>query len=184
MRALGNKILAEVRKSIPSLGGCAGWSVFMWLVFWFLLCVSESCCVPLISSAWLINYYFAGFSSGLEIWLLLWKKTWVCFHWYALLLCFRNLQWSYKTVMGTEFQLTSRRMNRSKKYTVFSGLNWNFRNFTLLIPTCGFAVIVQPLLDVLGIIQQCQQCLEQGMWLLFYEPKIVYICGKVGKASL
>lgn len=67
VRALGNKILAEVRKSIPSLGGCAGWSVFMWLVFWFLLCVSESCCVPLISSAWLINYYFAGFSSGLEI---------------------------------------------------------------------------------------------------------------------
>lgn len=69
--------------------------------------------------------------------------------------------------MSTKLQLTSRRMNRSKKYAVLSGLNWNFRNFALVIQTCGFAVIVQPLLNVLSIIQQCQQCLEQGMWLFF-----------------
>lgn len=85
--------------------------------------------------------------------------------------------------MGTKPQLTSRRMNRSKKHTVWSGLNWNFRNFALIIQMCGFAVIVQPLLNVLGIIQQCQQCLEQGMWLFFYEPKIVLIFVKVRKAN-
>lgn len=85
--------------------------------------------------------------------------------------------------MDTEFQFTSRRMSRSKKYTVLSGLNWNFRNFALIIQTCGFAVIVQPLLNVLGIIQQCQQCLEQVMWLFFYEPKIVLIFVKVRKAN-
>lgn len=39
-KGLGNKIVAEVRKSIPSLGEFVGWSVFMCLVFWFSLGVS------------------------------------------------------------------------------------------------------------------------------------------------
>lgn len=183
MPALGNKILAEVKESISSLGGFAGWSVFMWLVFWFLLCVSG---ILLYTSD-----LFSMANKLLLYWIFQWignrtltmEKTWVCFHWSALLLCFHNLQRNYKTVMGTEFQFASRRTNRSKKYTVLSGLNWNFRNFALIIPTCGFAMVVQPLLNVLGIVQQRQQCLEQGMWLFFYEPKIVWICGKVGKAS-
>lgn len=85
--------------------------------------------------------------------------------------------------MGTKLQLTSRGMNRGKKYTVLSGLNWNFRNFALIIQMCGLAIIVQPLLNALGIIQQCQQCLEQGMWLFLYGPKIVLIFVEVRKAN-
>lgn len=54
--------------------------------------------------------------------------------------------------MGTTFQLTSGRMNRSKKYTILSGFNETFLKFQFMIQMCGFAVIVQPLLNVLGII--------------------------------
>lgn len=65
MPALGNKILAEVKESISSLGGFAGWSVFMWLVFWFLLCVSG------------ILLYTSGLFSMANKLLLYWIFQWI-----------------------------------------------------------------------------------------------------------
>lgn len=71
-------------------------------------------------------------------------------------------------------------MNRGKKYTV---LNRNSRNFALIIWMCGFAVKVQPLLTA-GSNPAASAMPGEGYVVIFQEPEIVLICGKVRKANL
>lgn len=48
---------------------------------------------------------------------------------------------------------------------------------------CGCAVNMQPHLTVLGTIQQCQQCLERGMWVFFRNLNSCFSVGGLEKQT-